>query len=91
MKNKILIVDTKSKAHKLPKFLKNFLFKNYVNTGMVQFMKIGNKDVLTICGDSVKWLETFSIKSTSEKRADKICFDWLNNKYPEYKGYIQLF
>jgi hypothetical protein len=60
---------------------------NYFMQGLVQF----DQGELTICGDSVKWLDELQIYATSNKKANKIAFEFLNEKYPEYGIMIQLF
>jgi hypothetical protein len=54
---------------------------------MVQFDE-NNK--LCIAGIKVKWLKKIIIKAWTEKQAEKKAFEYLNQKYPEYKNYIQL-
>lgn len=62
------------------------MFKYYFNS-MVQFDE-NNK--LCIAGIKVKWLKKIIIKAWTEKQAEKKAFEYLNQKYPEYKNYIQL-
>jgi hypothetical protein len=71
----------------LPMFIQRLYTKTYCPQGMVQFDENG----MTICGDRIKWLDEFQITALSKKSGDKLAFDYLKNKYPEYKNYIQLF
>ena len=63
------------------------LKRQYTFQGMVQFDE--NKK-LVICGTSVKWLDTISVKAFTERKATSLVFDILENEYPQYKDYIQL-
>jgi hypothetical protein len=65
----------------------NIFKRKYSFQGCVQF--INNK--LTICGDTVRWLDNITIKDFTKERAAKKAFDFFKKKYPEYKDYIQLF
>jgi len=57
--------------------------------GMVQFDSKSNQ--LNSCGDVVKWLDVFKCEGASYKQAELKAYKYFNNKYPKYKGYIQLF
>ncbi len=85
--NKRIILQQKHWVFKLPKWIQRMFTKTYYTQGNVQF----NGNELTICGDRVKWLEEFQIKATSRIQANKLAFEYLKKKYPEYKGFIQLF
>jgi hypothetical protein len=69
-------------------WIRSIFSKTYHAQGLVQF----DEDMqLTICGCSVKWLERVCVLTTSQKRADKLMFEYFREKYPEYKNHIQLF
>jgi hypothetical protein len=87
----IKINDNSTFLTNYPEFIKKWFFKKYTMQGMIYVTKFGNKYIPTFVSDIVKWLDTLIITTTSEKKADKIAFNYLNDKYPEYKGYIQLF
>ena len=82
------IIDKENKIWKLPAFISNRFVKTYYNQGMVQF---DSRDNPVFCGCQVKWLDELQVKTTSQKRADQLMFEYLNKKYPEYKSHIQLF
>jgi hypothetical protein len=42
-------------------------------------------------GSRVKWLEKFTIDAYSQKSADKIAYEEIKEKYPEYIGHIWFF
>jgi len=73
----------------LPAFISNWFVKTYHYQGLVQMDNKTNE--LTICGDAIRWLDTLSVKTTSRKRSYKLMFGFLNEKYPQYEHYIQLF
>ena len=66
---------------------RQFFSKTYYTQGMVYFAE----GEVTYCGDMVKWLERLCVFTSSQKRADKLMFEFFNYKYPQYKPYIQLF
>ena len=72
-----------------PAFIRKLFLKKYLAQGLVQ-MDNKTKE-LTICGDVVRWLDKLCVETTSSKRADKLMFDYLHEKYPQYKNYIQIF
>jgi hypothetical protein len=74
-----------------PESIKKRIFKKYSMQGMVYLTKFGEGYTPTHVSDIVKWLDNLCITTISEKKSDKIAFDYLNDKYPEYKGFIQLF
>lgn len=61
--------------------------KNYYAQGIVYMA--GNKP--SIVGSVVKWLDEVQVKTTSQKQADKLMFEYFHKKYPEYYGHVQLF
>lgn len=83
----VVILDDPNPINKFPKFIQKWFTKTYLNQGMVQF----DEGKLTICGDSIRWLEKIDVRTTSSKRANMLSFVFLRNKYPEYEGYLQLF
>jgi len=88
MSNEITeIYDTENKVMRLPAFIRKWFLKYYQQQGMVYF----ESDEPTYVGDMVKWLDELCVRTTSEKRADRLMFEFLNEKYPHYKPYIQLF
>lgn len=87
-KKPIFILDTESKFTKLPVWLRIFFCRDYSCQGFVYINSI-NKPVHV--SDTIKWLDEFIINTSSEKEADKIAFKYLRNKYPNYKGYLNLF
>ena len=44
----------------------------------------------TVCGDSVKFIQQVYVSAFTRKTAIKLAFETLDEKYPKYKGYIQL-
>ena len=42
------------------------------------------------CSDIIKWLKPFNLKCL-EKDRDRLAFQMLEYKYPQYSGYINLF
>lgn len=87
METKTIIIDDKNK--KFPAFIRKWFIKEYHYQGLVQIDS--ETEELTICGDTLKWLDKLSVETTTDKRATKLMFEFLNKKYPEYKSYIQLF
>ena len=65
-----------------------FLKRTYSSQGMVY---LSNEDPTDKITDIVKWLDNITVKTYSQKKADKMMFDFFNNKYPNYKGKIKLF
>ena len=62
--------------------------KTFIFQGLVQFDSEDNKP--TICGDRIKWLDVIKVKGFFYRRAETKAFEVFNEKYPEYKGFIQL-
>ena len=62
--------------------------RKFIIQGMVQFDSESKKP--TICGDLVRWLDVFKCKVWFEKQAEKKAWKYFNEKYPQWKGYIQL-
>jgi len=89
MKTRIEIHDTENKVWWFPAFISNWFVKTYYHQGLIQ-MDSKTKE-LTVCGDIIKWLDALCVKTTTQKRADRLMFEFLNEKYPEYKPHIQLF
>ena len=83
------IRDDDNKVRVLPAFIRRLFLKKYISQGLIQ-MDNKTKE-LTICGDVVRWLDKLSVETTSTKRADRLMFEYLNEKYPQYKDYIQIF
>jgi len=83
----IFIKDVESKVWGLPVIMRRFFIKTYWNQGGV-YME-NNRP--TYCSSVIKWLEEIKIVTTSQKRADKLSFEYFHKKYPEYGKYIQLF
>lgn len=81
MKNEI--IELKQKLN----WIQRLYAKYYYMHALVQF----DKGELTICGDSVRWLDELKIQATSNKRACKVAFEYLKKKYPEYGDMVQLF
>jgi hypothetical protein len=90
-KNPISINDDSTFLTNYPEFIKKWFFKKYSMQGMVYLTKFGNEYTPSYVSDVVKWLDELIINTTSEKKAYKIAFEYLNGKYSEYKGFIQLF
>jgi len=88
MKTDIIIIED-PKLKRFPTFIHRLFTKKYVYQGLIQIDS--DTGDLTIYGDAIKWLDKLEVKTTSEKRANKLMFDFLNEKYPQYKPYIQLF
>lgn len=70
-----------------PNWIKKLFVKTYCPQGLVQF----EDGKLAIVGNSIGWLDKFHIKALSERAADKLAFKFLEKKYPQFKGYLQLF
>ena len=87
--DRIVIQDDNNKVWLLPAFIRNWFVKTYHYQGLVQMDSKTNE--LTVCGDVVKWLDKLSVETTSSKRADRLMFEYLHEKYPQYKDYTQLF
>jgi len=61
--------------------------KHYHMQGLVYL----EEDKPSYCSNVVKWLDKLQIRTTSQKKANKLAFEFLRKKYPNYKDYIQLF
>lgn len=83
-RDNVLIED---KQNKIPIAIRKFFIKSYHIQGIVYLSD--NKP--TYCSNTIKWLDKIEVQTYSQKRADKLCFDFLHDKYPEYGKYIQLF
>jgi hypothetical protein len=62
--------------------------RKYYFQGLVYFDENHN---LTICGIYVKWLDQITILAFTRKKAEKQAFNFFNEKYPEYKDFVQLY
>jgi len=83
------VLDRESKIWSFPPFIRKWFLKTYYSQGLIQ-MDSKTRE-LTVCGDVVRWLDKISVTTTNQKRADRLMFEFLNKKYPQYKSYIQLF
>ncbi len=68
--------------------IRKFLFKPYVFQGLIYLKK--NKPTTEIT-NNVKWLKKIMVITTSEKRANKIGFEYFNKEYPKYVNFIHLY
>ena len=84
----ITIDDTENRIKYFPFFIRRIFLKAYYNQG---FVYLERNDQPIECSDVIKWLDVIRVITTSQKRADKLSWDYLNKKYPHYKPYIQLF
>jgi len=82
------IFDDRKFVQKIPSIIRKLFFKTYYNQGMVYLTEENDP---CYCSSTVKWLENVCVETTSEKRADKLMFNLFNEKYPQYKPYIQLY
>lgn len=64
------------------------IFSKYYYAQGIVYMTGNNPSIV---GNVVKWLDDVCVRTTSQKRAYKLMFDFFNEKYPEYKNYVQLF
>ena len=62
--------------------------RTFIFQAMVQFDSESSHP--TICGDQVKWLDIIKVQGLFYQRAISKAFTIFNEKYPEYKGFIQL-
>lgn len=83
------IRDNDNMVWLLPTFIRRLFLKKYHSQGLIQIDSETKE--LTICGDVVKWLDKLCVETTSSERANRLMFEFLNKKYPQYKNYIQLF
>lgn len=90
-KEEIVICDKTSKIWSLPPFVRRFFIKTYYNQGGVYIKKYRNREEPVYCSDTILWLEKLKIETHSEKRADELSWEFFNNKYPQYKNFVQLF
>ena len=75
-----------------PKKLRNFIMKKYHSQGFIHIKTVRGKEYPTNeITDVVKWLDKITVETFSESHADRMMFEFFNNKYPEYKGKINLF
>jgi hypothetical protein len=85
----VYIKDIDSKIWLLPKFIRRFFIKSYLNQGFVYLECPGEQ--ATFYSNRVKWLEKLKIETYSQKKANKLSWEYFHNEYPEYRQYIQLF
>lgn len=85
------IHDNENILNFFPAFIQKLFNKTYYNQGFVYIEKHLLDDKPTFCSDTIRWLEKLKIKTYSQKRADKLSWEYFNKKYPEYEHYIQLF
>jgi len=90
-KEAILIQDTKSKAWGLPAIIRRFFIKAYYNQGGVYIIDSFVGERPAHCSSTIKWLEKLKIETSSQKRADKLSWDFFHKKYPQYGNFIKLF
>lgn len=64
----------------------DFLKNEYTIELFVQFNR--NKKPC-ICGDSIRNLESITVKAFSRQSAEKLALDQANQAHPEFKGLIQ--
>lgn len=72
---------------------KRFLIKHNIIKGnfyIESFIHVDKNKKPTEISDTVKWLLPFSL-NCKYKDKDRLAFEMLNYKYPEYIGYINLF
>jgi hypothetical protein len=92
MNKKNLIQDNESKICKLPYFLRKMFIKTYYYQGFIYITSnFLRDDIPAHYSTTVKWLDKLKIESYSEKRATMLSFKYFNEKYPEYKNFINLF
>jgi len=87
-KEEIVIDDIENKIKYFPYFIRRIFLKTYHNQGMVY---MDNNNPSRLPSSTVKWLEELTIITTSQKRADKLSWEYFDKKYPEYKNCVQLF
>jgi hypothetical protein len=90
-KGEILIQDIKSWAWQLPPVIRRLFIKTYCNQGFVYIEDTFVGERPTYCSDRVRWLDKLTIETHSSKRADKLSWKFLREKYPQYTNFIQLF
>jgi hypothetical protein len=84
-----LILLIKKGENKWKGKIRNWFVKKYHAQGFIYLDDGGSP---TIFSGRVKWLENITVETNkSEKGADKLMFDYLNEKHPNYKGFIYLF
>lgn len=87
----ILIQDVDSKVWVLPAIIRRFFVKSYYNQGCVYIEDTFIGEQPTYCSDKIRWLEKLKIETYSQKRADKLCWNFFHKKYPQYGNFVQLF
>lgn len=85
----IEIMDKKNIVSKLPKFISKIFTKQYSHQGFVYI--VDNRPVYLARSFNTKWLEKVYVRSTSYKRAERLIFEFLDKKYPQYGPFIRLF
>lgn len=83
----VFLDDKENVIYRFPKFIHRLFLKSYFDQGMV-YLQNG---LPCHCSNKLLWLEELIIKTTTEKRANKLAWKYFNEKYPQYKDYVQLF
>jgi len=68
-------------------WIRSFFSKTYYAQGFVYF----EDGKLSYCGDTIMWLDKVFVRTTSQKRADKLMFEYFHKENPHYAPYVQLF
>lgn len=68
-------------------WFRSFFSKNYYAQGFVYF----EEGKPAYCGDTIMWLDKVFVRTTSQKRADKLMFEYFHKEHPRYVPYVQLF
>lgn len=68
------------KMYHLPSFICRIILKRYINQGFVYIEK-----------DRVLWLDEIEIQTYSQKRADRLSWDFFHIKCPQYGNTVQLY
>lgn len=74
---------------RLPKWLQYFFIKTSIDQGFI-YLDSKNKPTKNLT-DRVKWLDEIFVTARKKDDISKISINYLNEKYPEYEGYIHLF
>lgn len=90
-RNILEIKDVDNIIWNFPKFIRKIFVKTYYNQGLVHIEKNPICDRPTHVSNTVKWLDEVKVETTSSKIANRLTWEYLNVKYPQYKGFIQLF
>ena len=49
------------------------------------------EDKPVLCSNLIKWLDKIEVTARTSKRANELAWEYLNEEYPEYKNFIQLY